>query len=120
MKKTVKNLYLQNKKRFLKKIIGTTDKPRLSVFRSNKHIYGQLIDDSKGITLASSSTIKKSLNIDKPFCKTQEGARLVGISLAKIAKEKNITEIIFDRGNRPYHGRIAAVATGARENGLIF
>ena len=118
MKKTVKKLYVQQKKRYLKKIVGNQDKPRLSVFRSHKHIYGQLIDDKNGHTLAFSSTLNKSLNIENSS--DQKAAYIVGQDLAKKATEKDITTIVFDRGNRPYHGRIKSLADGAREQGLIF
>ena len=118
MKKTVKKLYVQQKKRYLKKIVGNQDKPRLSVFRSHKHIYGQLIDDKNGHTLAFSSTLNKSSNIENSS--DQKAAYIVGQDLAKKATEKDITTIVFDRGNRPYHGRIKSLADGAREQGLIF
>ena len=118
MKKTVKKLYVQQKKRYLKKIVGNQEKPRLSVFRSHKHIYGQLIDDKNGHTLAFSSTLSKSLNIENSS--DQKAAYIVGQDLAKKATEKDITTIVFDRGNRPYHGRIKSLADGAREQGLIF
>lgn len=118
MKKTVKKLYVQQKKRYLKKIVGNQEKPRLSVFRSHKHIYGQLIDDKNGHTLAFSSTLNKSLNIENSS--DQKAAYIVGQDLAKKATEKDITTIVFDRGNKPYHGRIKSLADGAREQGLIF
>lgn len=118
MKKRIKKLYLQQKKRYLKKIVGSSEKPRLSVFRSHKHIYAQLIDDQTGHTLAFSSTLSKTLEIIKSG--DQKSSFLVGQELAKKAKEKQITTIVFDRGDKPYHGRIKTLAEGARNEGLIF
>jgi large subunit ribosomal protein L18 len=120
MKKKLKKLYLQKKRRSLKKIVGTTERPRLSVFRSHKHIYAQLIDDSKGTTLAASSTLNKEILNEGLSTATQAASLLVGKDLAKKAIEKQISFVVFDRGNRPYHGRIKAVSEGAREAGLIF
>jgi large subunit ribosomal protein L18 len=120
MKKQIKKIYLQQKKRYLKKIVGSTEKPRLSVFRSHKHIYGQLIDDVNGKTLAFSSTLDPSVikNIEKTT--NQAAAYSVGQILGQKATEKNILKVVFDRGNRPYHGRIKSLAEGAREAGLSF
>jgi large subunit ribosomal protein L18 len=120
MKKKLKKLYLQKKRRSLKKIVGTTERPRLSVFRSHKHIYAQLIDDSKGTTLAASSTLNKEILNAELSTATQAASLLVGKDLAQKAIEKQISFVVFDRGNRPYHGRIKAVSDGAREAGLIF
>jgi large subunit ribosomal protein L18 len=120
MKKKVKKLYIQQKKRYLKKIIGTTERPRLSVFRSHKHIYAQLIDDKSGSTLAFSSTLNKELVKDLKKTNNQEAAFLVGSNLAKQAIKKEIQLVVFDRGNRPYHGRIKSIADGARKEGLNF
>lgn len=118
MKKRTKKLYLQQKKRYLKKIVGSLEKPRLSVFRSHKHIYAQLIDDEKGHTLAYSSTLTKSLGLTS--YSDQKAAYIVGQDLAKKANDKQIKTIIFDRGNKPYHGRIKSLAEGARADGLLF
>lgn len=120
MKKKSKKIHLQAKKRYLKKIVGTLEKPRLSVFRSHKHIYAQLIDDRNGNTLAFCSTLEKSIFAEISSKATKEASVLVGKNLAKKALEKEITSVIFDRGNRPYHGRIASLADGAREQGLTF
>jgi len=121
MKKKIKKLYLQAKKRYLKKVIGTLEKPRLAVFRSHKHIYAQLIDDKTSTTLAFSSTldpeVKKSITTSTA---TLEASKLVGENIAQKARLKSIEKVIFDRGNRPYHGRIKNVAEGARQEGLIF
>jgi large subunit ribosomal protein L18 len=120
MKKKLKKLFVQQKKRSLKKIVGTTEKPRLSVFRSHKHIYAQLIDDKTGQTLAFSSTLDKELSKTLEVTANQQASFAVGQNLAKKAMGKDVTTVVFDRGNRPYHGRIQKVAEGAREQGLIF
>lgn len=120
MKKRTKKIHLQGKKRYLKKIVGTIEKPRLSVFRSHNHIYAQLIDDKYGKTLVFSSTLEKSISAQISSTSTKEASFLVGESLAKKAGEKQINLVVFDRGNRPYHGRIASLAEGARKQGLIF
>lgn len=119
MKKKSRKLYIQDKRRYLKKIIGTEEKPRLSVFRSHKHIYAQLIDDTKGHTLLASSTLLKECNLTVSSA-TQEAAYIIGENLAIKAVAKNISSIVFDRGNRPYHGRIQKIAEGARNKGLVF
>jgi large subunit ribosomal protein L18 len=118
MKKKVKKIYLQKKKRYLKKIVGTFDKPRLAVFRSHNHIYAQLIDDQNANTLAFSSTLNKALDLS--ITSNQKAAYLVGQDVAKKAIQKDIKSIVFDRGNKPYHGRIKSLAEGARNDGLIF
>ena len=120
MKKKIKKVYLQQKKRYLKKIVGTIEKPRLSVFRSHKHIYAQLIDDQNGNTLAFSSTLDRAITNEIANSANQEAAYSVGESLGKKALLKNITLVAFDRGNKPYHGRIKQIAEGARKAGLIF
>jgi large subunit ribosomal protein L18 len=121
MKKKTNKIYIQSKKRYLKKIVGTTTKPRLAVFRSHKHIYAQLIDDSNGKTILSSSTVDKIIRekVTKRTA-TKEASKLVGEIIAKKALEKNVQTIIFDRGSKPYHGRIAELAEGIRQVGLIF
>jgi large subunit ribosomal protein L18 len=120
MKKKIKKLYLQAKKRYLKKIIGTVEKPRLSVFRSHKHIYAQLIDDKNSTTLAFSSTLDPDVKKLIKSTATLEASKIVGENIAQKARLKNIETVIFDRGDRPYHGRIQQVAEGARQEGLIF
>lgn len=106
-------------KKTKKKIIGTTERPRLCVFRSHQHIYAQLIDDQTSHTLACSSTLEKDLTLTSSSA-TQGSAFIIGENLAVKALKKNITYCVFDRGNRPYHGRIKNVAEGARKQGLIF
>lgn len=120
MKKKTKKIHFQAKKRYLKKIVGTFEKPRLAVFRSHKHIYAQLIDDKNGQTLVSSSTLDKLIIKNFTSSATKEASLIVGENLAKKALQKNINFVIFDRGNRPYHGRIASLAEGARKEGLKF
>jgi large subunit ribosomal protein L18 len=100
------------------KLSGTSARPRLNVFRSNKHLYAQLIDDMSGTTLASASTMEKDLNLESTS--NVEAAKLVGELVAKRAVEKGITAVVFDRGGYLYHGRIQALADAARENGLQF
>jgi large subunit ribosomal protein L18 len=105
------------KKRIRKKVKGTPDRPRLSVFRSNTTIYAQIIDDVKGITLASASSVK--LESSKGASKI-DVSKVVGVSIAKLALEKGIKEIVFDRNGYLYHGRVKSLAEGAREGGLVF
>ncbi len=104
--------------RIRKKVSGTSVKPRLSVFRSNAEIYAQLIDDENSVTLAASSSREKAIAAQK-VTKTDK-SKLVGAAVALKAKELGITTCVFDRGGNLYHGRIKAVADGAREGGLEF
>jgi len=104
--------------RIRKKIAGTAEKPRLAVFRSNTEIYVQLIDDDKGVTLASASSKDKDINAQK--ITKSEKSKLVGQAIARKAKDLGITTAIFDRGGSLYHGRVKSVAEGAREGGLEF
>lgn len=103
-------------RRVRKKISGTAARPRLSVYRSLKHISAQIIDDTNGVTLAAASSVEKGLKTTG----TATGARKVGEELAKRAKQAGITEVIFDRAGFKYHGRVAELAAGAREGGLNF
>jgi large subunit ribosomal protein L18 len=105
--------------RVRKKVFGTPERPRLNVFRSSRHIYAQLIDDTKGVTLASASTLDKELR-DKVNGGTVEAAHQVGLLIAKRAVEKGYKKVVFDRGGYLYHGRVKALADGAREGGLDF
>jgi large subunit ribosomal protein L18 len=110
-----------NKRIKLKKTIkGTKERPRLSVFRSNNHIYAQVIDDNNFMTLASYSTL--NLNKKDSFLKTNtcEGAKIVGKKLAELCIKKNINKVIFDKGVYIYHGRVKALADSARFAGLLF
>ena len=120
MKKRIKKIYIQQKKRYMKSIVGTNTKPRLSVFRSHNHIYAQVIDDLNGYTLVSSSSVAKSLRSQLVKTATKEAAFKVGEELATLASKKNINAVVFDRNDRPYHGRIKSLADGARSAGLLF
>lgn len=102
--------------RVREKVIGTAEKPRLCVFRSNRHIEAQIIDDVKGVTLVSSSSLQLKLE-NGSNC---EAAKQVGLDLAKKAQAKGIEIVAFDRGGYLYHGRVAALADAAREGGLKF
>ena len=99
------------------KISGTPERPRLNVFRSNANIYAQIIDDVNGVTLVSANTLEKEFEGATGNC---EAAKKVGAVLAERAKAKGIEEVVFDRGGYIFHGRVAALAEGARENGLQF
>jgi len=104
--------------RVRKKIEGTTERPRLNIFRSSKHMYAQIIDDVKGITLAAASTIEKDVNAANGG--NTEAARLIGTLIAQRAKEKGVVKVVFDRSGYLYHGRVQALADAAREAGLDF
>ena len=112
-----KALRLKRHVRVRGKVSGTPERPRLNVFRSNANIYAQIIDDVNGVTLVSANTLEKDFEGSTDNC---EAAKKVGTVLAERAKAKGITQVIFDRGGYVYHGRVAAVADGAREGGLEF
>jgi large subunit ribosomal protein L18 len=101
-------------------IKGTVERPRLSVYRSNEHIYAQIIDDTKGETLVSCTTRQRDVKIEVKNGRTCDAAHILGKVLAKRSLEKNIKKVVFDRGPYIYHGRIKAVAEGARSEGLDF
>ena len=109
----------KRKVRIRKKINGTADRPRLVVYRSNMHLYAQIVDDAKGATLVSASTLVIRKGAAGAHC-NKEGATLVGNEIARLAKEQNISKVVFDRNGYLYHGRVKAVAEGAREAGLEF
>ena len=104
--------------RIRNKVSGTSELPRLCVFRSLKNISAQIIDDTKGVTLVSASSSDKDLNIKNGG--NIEASKLVGAQIAKKAKKAKINKVVFDRGGYLYHGRVAALAEAARENGLEF
>jgi large subunit ribosomal protein L18 len=106
--------------RVRKKIEGTTARPRLNIFRSSKHMYAQIIDDIKGVTIVSASTLDKELVEQIGNGGNVEAARKVGELVAKRAKASGIEQVVFDRGGYLYHGRIQALADAAREAGLEF
>ena len=118
----IKKVRAERAKRSLrKKIRGTADRPRLVVFRSLKHIYGTIVDDSQGKTILQVSSMNKEVADELKSVKGKTNvSKVVGMALAKKALEKNIQQVIFDRGGHVYHGRLKAFADGAREGGLKF
>jgi len=108
---------LKRHKRVRGKISGTPQRPRLCVFRSNSHVYAQVIDDTKGITLVSASSTEKDF---EGFGGNKEAAKKVGKTVAERAIKAGTTEVVFDRGGNIYHGRVKELAEGAREGGLKF
>jgi len=106
---------ITRKNRIRKKLSGTAERPRLSIFKSLKHMYAQIIDDNSGVTLASASTGKDHLKLTG-----MDQAREVGLMIAKRAVEKNIKTVVFDRSGYPYHGVVKELADSARKNGLEF
>jgi large subunit ribosomal protein L18 len=111
---------MRRKKRIRKDVQGTTERPRLTVFRSNKHIYAQVIDDDTRQALATASTLSKAVAATLEGKNKIARAKAVGEALAKVAKDKGITKVVFDRNGYAYHGRVSALAEGAREGGLEF
>ena len=121
LKKADKNAKrLQRHKRVRRKITGTTQRPRLCVFRSSNNIYAQIIDDTNRVTLVAASSLDEAVKGAVNHTGNKEAAKLVGEMVAKKAVEKGITEVVFDRGGYIYHGRIKELAEGAREAGLKF
>ena len=119
IKKVSRNeMRLERHKRIRENLHGTAERPRLNVFRSNANITAQVIDDDKGITLVSASTLEKELKITNGG--NVEAAKKIGEEVAKRAKKAKITKVVFDRGGYLYHGRVKALAEAARENGLEF
>jgi large subunit ribosomal protein L18 len=106
--------------RVRRKVVGTAERPRLTVFRSLQHVYAQVIDDASGRTLVSASTLDAKLREDIGKLEAQEQAKAVGRAVAERAKAAGIEQVVFDRGGYPYHGRVQAVAEGSREAGLVF
>ncbi|MBE0478060.1 50S ribosomal protein L18 [Candidatus Aerophobetes bacterium] len=109
----------RRKKRIRKKIEGTYDKPRLCVYKSNRYIYAQLVDDIRGVTVASASSIKYKEK-DKQNCKSAGVARKIGQDLGKIIADKGIKRLVLDRSGYPYHGIVKALAEGIREKEIEF
>ncbi len=116
-KKSSNAARIKRHQRVRKNISGTAERPRLSVYRSLNHIYAQIIDDTKGTTLVSASSLDKDF---EGYGGNVDGAKAVGNLVAKKALEKGIKAVVFDRGGYIYHGRVAALADGAREGGLEF
>ena len=121
MKKRSRNdMRVVRHERLRRTLSGTAEKPRMSVFRSLKNIYVQVIDDEKGFTLASASTLEKALQPElKGHCNV-EAAKVIGKTIAERAKSKGINAVVFDRGGHAYHGKVKALADAAREGGLEF
>ena len=119
-KKKRRNNRIRRKRRIRKKVFGTPDRPRLTVYRSNSGIYAQLIDDLEGHTLAAAGSNDSEKREDLAELDKSDQAKQVGVLLAERAKEKGIDKAVFDRNGFIYHGRVAAVADGAREAGLQF
>jgi large subunit ribosomal protein L18 len=120
MSRTKEGIRSRIHSRIRKKISGTPFRPRLAVFRSQSHIYAQVIDDEAGKTLAHASSLDKDLRADKKKGATVDAAKAVGSLIATRAKEKGVDTVVFDRGGFQYHGRIKALADAAREAGLKF
>ncbi len=115
-----KKIWLKRKKRISKRIISTVERPRLSVFRSARHIYGQIVDDTTGRTIAAASSNEKSVNDQPSFESKVAKAVFTGKLLAQRALDKGVKKVVFDRNGFLYHGRIKALSDGAREAGLDF
>ena len=115
-KQSRNDLRIKRHKKIRNKIIGTSEVPRLNVFRSNSHIFAQIIDDEKGVTLVSASSVDLKLKNGSNI----EAAKKIGAEIAKKATKAKIKTVVFDRGGYNYHGRVKALAEGARENGLEF
>ena len=103
-----------------KRVAGSAEQPRLAVFRSLKHIYAQVINDDEGTTLASVSTLDKTVKAELAGVKKKDQAKKIGVAIAKACLAKGIVKVVFDRGGYLYHGRVTALADGAREGGLKF
>ncbi len=119
-KKSRSEIRTKKHTRLRNRIAGTAERPRLAVFRSNKHMYAQIIDDTVGNTLVAASTLEKAAKDELEYTDTVEAAAYVGTLIAKRALEKGIEEVIFDRGGFIYHGKVQALADAAREAGLKF
>lgn len=121
IKQTNKKLATQKRHRRLRaKLMGTTEAPRLAVYRSTKHIYAQIIDDVKGVTIVSASSLDKDMRSELAHGGNVESAKAVGEAIAKKALKAGVKDVVFDRGGFLYHGRVAALADAAREAGLNF
>jgi large subunit ribosomal protein L18 len=114
------SMRLKRKSRIRKNLSGTTTRPRLTVFRSARHIYAQIVDDLQGVTLVSAGSLSPEIRDKLSGLKKKDAAREVGKLLADKAKSKGIEQVVFDRNGFLYHGRIKSLADSCRENGLIF
>ena len=111
---------VERHRRIRKNLNGTSERPRFDVFRSSKHIYVQIIDDTKGVTLVSCNTTQKDIKAKVANMTNKEAARFVGEQISKLAKKKKISQVVFDRGGYLYTGRVKELADGARAAGLEF
>jgi large subunit ribosomal protein L18 len=111
---------LRRRNHVRRRVVGTAERPRLTVFRSSKHIYAQLIDDLNGVTLAAASSLVEDVKKAVPYGGNVKAAVSVGKKIAEVAKERGIAKAAFDRGHYRYHGRVKALADAAREGGLQF
>jgi large subunit ribosomal protein L18 len=118
--KAKENRQLRRRRHVRRKIVGTPERPRLSVFRSSMHIYAQLIDDLTGSTLAATSSLGQGMREQVRYGGNVAAAKVVGQRLAEMARERGITRVAFDRGHYKFHGRVKALADAAREGGLEF
>ena len=119
-KQSRKDVRVKKHMRIRNRFSGTAERPRLAVFRSNNHMYAQIIDDTVGNTLVSASTVEKEIKSELEKTNNVEAAAYLGTVIAKRALEKGIKEVVFDRGGFIYHGKVAALAEAAREAGLEF
>ncbi|MBA2364600.1 MAG: 50S ribosomal protein L18 [Chloroflexia bacterium] len=121
-RRTPRNITARKKRHFRVRgrVGGTVERPRLNVFRSGRHIYAQVIDDTKGHTLAAASTLDAAIKEQMKDLKMVDEARHVGVLVGQRAQEQGVTKVVFDRGGWQYHGRVQALAEGARESGLDF
>jgi len=120
MKINSKQTRIHKHKRVRKKVQGTASRPRLCVFRSNKHIYAQVIDDTKGITLVAASSVNLNSQSSIALGSNCEASRSVGKILAERSKKEGIETVVFDRGGKLYHGRVEALAEAAKQAGMVF
>ena len=119
-KKSRQEVRLNKHRKLRNRFSGTAERPRLAVFRSNNHMYAQIIDDTVGKTLAAASTLEKDVKAELEKTNNVDAAAYLGTVIAKRALEKGITEVVFDRGGYIYQGKVAALAEAAREAGLTF
>lgn len=115
-----KTSWVRRKLRVRKKVKGTGERPRLTVYRSARHVYAQIIDDNEQKTLVAASSRAKDLQKDVAGAKKTDAAKKVGQLIGKLAMDKGITRVVFDRSGYLYHGRVKSLAEGARESGLVF
>ncbi|MCI8381896.1 MAG: 50S ribosomal protein L18 [Lachnospiraceae bacterium] len=119
-KKSRQEVRVKKHRRMRNRLSGTAERPRLSVFRSNNHMYAQIIDDVAGVTLAAASTVEKEVKAELTKTNNVDAAAYLGTVIGKRAVEKGIKEVVFDRGGYIYQGKVAALADAAREAGLTF